>query len=98
MSKQYTIDAEEMLVLNKLTGLVHNYDGTVPGGYGGDPGSGGIGVAPCGCDGELFEESVMTDHAILIKGKHLEAGVWEPAPCLCEDESSEKNETDEHNE
>jgi len=73
-------DPEEMLALNEVTGLVHNYEGTIPGGLGAEEHDVPIGIAPCGC--ELFEEAVANDNLKVINRKHLEAGIWEPADCM----------------
>jgi len=65
---------DKMLALNELTGRVHDYTG---------PGL--QGPLKCGCDGkdlELFREGIEHDTLTMINPKHLEAGVWEPAPCL----------------
>lgn len=77
-------DAEEMLALNELTGLVHDYKGTQIGGLGADKTDKGIGIISCGCDG--FEEAVENDTLTMIRRKHLERGIWQAAPCLQDDE------------
>lgn len=73
-------DADEMLALNELTGLVHTYEGTGLGGVGVDENDMGIGLLSCGCDG--FEEAAKNDTLTMIRRKHLERGIWQAAPCL----------------
>lgn len=82
-------DPDEMLALDKVTGLVHQYKGTAPGGIGGEEMGFGIGIIPCDCEGqqaEIFEENVMNSNTVMIKRRHLEAGIWERAECLEEDD------------
>lgn len=78
-------DKREMLALDRTTGLVHQYEGTAPGGIGHEKTDFGIGIIPCDCDGRhgtIFKYSVESDNVVMIERRHLEVGVWEPAPCL----------------
>jgi hypothetical protein len=60
-------DSDEMLALNELTGLVHDYAGA------------GLGrPLDCGCG--LGDEEL--DALVMIRRKHMERGIWRPAPCL----------------
>ena len=80
-------EPDEMLLLNEVTGIVHEYNGTGPGGYSSDEADSVIGVLPCGCeDDDLFAEAVEMDNLIMIERRHLEKGIWEPAPCVETDE------------
>lgn len=85
-----TSDNSEMLALNKATGRVHKYNGTVPGGIGADEMGFGIGIAPCGCDDDHFKVAVENDMIIAIQPEQLEVGIWEPAPCIDTDSSGDK--------
>lgn len=62
---------DEMLALNELTGRVHKYEG---------PGLGR--PLSCGCEG--FAEAVDAGALTVIRARHLERGIWEPADCLRE--------------
>lgn len=78
-------DNNEMLALDRVTGLVHQYNGTKPGGIGSEDMGFGVGVIPCDCEGdhaELFEEDLVSDNVVVVDERHLEQGIWEPAPCL----------------
>lgn len=65
-------DDAEWLLLDKTTGLVHQYEGQ---GYGG----------PNLCDCELIEHSFNSNRVLVtITRRHLEIGIWEEAACLQE--------------
>ena len=73
-------DPEKMLALNDVTGIVHDYKGTSPGGLGSEDNDMPVGIIPCGCD--EFEEAVENNTLTMIRRRHLERGIWEPAECL----------------
>lgn len=76
-------DKNDIMALNELTGIVHEYNGTRVGGVGSASMGSGIGFVPCGCeDGSWFEEAVERDTLTVIRRKHLERGIWEPAECV----------------
>lgn len=67
-------DDNEIMMLNELTGLVHEY-----------PGAGVGRVHDCGCG---LDESEC-DNLIAIHREHLERGIWETAPCVESDEDDD---------
>ena len=71
---------ERILLLNQLTGRVHDYKGTAIGGLGSEEHNSPVGIIPCGCDG--FDEACEADELTVINPRHLERGIWEPAKCL----------------
>lgn len=73
-------NGSEILALNELTGKVHKYNGTCLGGVGSEDNDMPIGIDSCGCDG--FEEAAKNDSLTVIKRRHLENGIWQPADCL----------------
>lgn len=76
-----------MLILNKLTGRVHEYNGTMVGGITKEDSEEAIGVIPCSCEGkdaEMFEDCLTSDNNMAIEEENMEKGIWEPAPCLQE--------------
>lgn len=72
-------DENEMLALNELTGVVHDYAGASL-----------SGMIDCGCGLDEHDQTNM----IAIHREHMERGIWEPAPCI-EDEESDREETHE---
>lgn len=77
--------SDEMLALDECTGLVHQYEGTAPGGIGAEDMGFGVGIIPCDCEGEhaeIFEDDMNAGNVVMVEQRHLAAGIWEPAPCL----------------
>lgn len=78
-------DEHELLLLDKLTGLVHQYKGTRIDGVAGEESPFSVRVAPCGCKRDyaaIVDESLEHDMMVVIKRRHLDIGIWKPAPCL----------------
>ena len=63
---------DEILLLNRLTGRVHRYDGVMPWG-------------PIVCDCDRLEAAYEADEIVVIDRPDLEVSIWEEAPCLSED-------------
>lgn len=64
-------DSGGLLLLNRLTGRVHDYEG-----------SGLTGAHLCDCD--LIQEAYDLDQVIVLRPRHLEQGIWEAGDCLDE--------------
>lgn len=79
MSDEPGADEEHILMLDELTGLVHQYEGVVgPGG-------------PHLCDCELVEYSYEAGTLVSIPRRAFEIGIWEPAECLRDDDPEDGN-------
>lgn len=63
---------EEKLVLDTLTGLVHEYVG---------PGLG----QPLSCGCSKIQQSHEADRTVIITRDYYERGIWEAAPCMEDD-------------
>lgn len=74
------MSGDDMMMLNEITGLVHEYEGA------------GLGrPLNCGCD--LGDDEL--DNLVMIHREHMERGIWQPAPCV-ESESSDREVLEAH--
>mgnify|MGYP006303760303 CR=1 FL=1 len=81
---------DELLLLDRTTGLVHQYDvgnlsrssldlAGLNGSYDSD------GNIACDCSeesGNMLETALRNSETMIITEEHLEVGIWEKAPCL----------------
>jgi hypothetical protein len=68
---------DDRVLLDRLTGIAHEYNGTGPNRHG------EIRPIPCGCDG--FDEAYDADMLDVIGEHHLDRGIWERGDCLTDD-------------